>query len=250
YFIPGDGDDAEHPNVFHLPSSTVVNGSVRLGDVQRHFPLPGAFHFRFMKKFRDGHVWVDTSDANAPVPSCDGAFTAKVSRLPADGASFTPDFQQATSQPPAAFAASGFSGGGASFGNSGAGGAYCVGRSGNCKRFYALPLSTQTSHASERMEGHELLQVAPLPGFRSAVQWARVAVRICTALTVPGFGEDELCEFNPSFGSVKTYIRPVIFSGKAHSNAFPPPAFFFCFPTTSSLQPQRGWMRTICSTWA
>lgn len=26
---------------------------MRCGDVERHFPLPGRFHFRFKKKFRD-----------------------------------------------------------------------------------------------------------------------------------------------------------------------------------------------------
>ncbi|KAG5179771.1 hypothetical protein JKP88DRAFT_346794, partial [Tribonema minus] len=59
YFIPSDGDDADHPNVFQLPSSAVSggNGTLRLGDVMRHFPLPGTYHFRFKKKFRDGFVW-------------------------------------------------------------------------------------------------------------------------------------------------------------------------------------------------
>lgn len=53
YFIPADGDDPSHPNVFQLPSGLVGTGSVRCGDVERHFPLPGRFHFRFKKKFRD-----------------------------------------------------------------------------------------------------------------------------------------------------------------------------------------------------
>lgn len=53
YFIPADGDDPSHPNVFQLPSGLVGSGTVRCGDVERHFPLPGRFHFRFKKKFRD-----------------------------------------------------------------------------------------------------------------------------------------------------------------------------------------------------
>jgi hypothetical protein len=61
YFVPSDGDDAEHPNVFQLPSAVVAsssNGTLRLGDVAKNFPLPGTYHFRFKKKFRDGFVWV------------------------------------------------------------------------------------------------------------------------------------------------------------------------------------------------
>lgn len=53
YFIPSDGDDADHPNVFHLPSDVVGSGSVRFGDVKRNFPLPGQYHFRFKRNFGD-----------------------------------------------------------------------------------------------------------------------------------------------------------------------------------------------------
>eukprot|EP00903_Cladosiphon_okamuranus_P021641 g19895.t2 len=81
YFIPADGDDPSHPNVFQLPSGLVGSGTVRFGDVERNFPLPGRFHFRFKKKFRDAFVWVDMPDPAAPVPACDGVFTAKITRL-------------------------------------------------------------------------------------------------------------------------------------------------------------------------
>ena len=53
YFIPADGDDPAHPNVFQLPSGLVGSGSVRCADVEKYFPLPGRYHFRFKKKFRD-----------------------------------------------------------------------------------------------------------------------------------------------------------------------------------------------------
>ncbi|CAM9746605.1 unnamed protein product, partial [Choristocarpus tenellus] len=83
YFIPSDGDDPEHPNVFQLHSSSVANGTVRFSDIQARFPLPGSYHFRFKKKFRDGFVWVDISDGSAVVPSYDGVYTAKIVRLSA-----------------------------------------------------------------------------------------------------------------------------------------------------------------------
>ena len=53
YFIPSDGDDPAHPNVFQLPSGLVSSGEVRCADVKRHFPLPGRYHFRFKKKFKN-----------------------------------------------------------------------------------------------------------------------------------------------------------------------------------------------------
>ena len=46
YHVPEDGDDAAHPNVFEL----VSEGAVRVGDVRRHFPLPGRFHLRFRRR--------------------------------------------------------------------------------------------------------------------------------------------------------------------------------------------------------
>ncbi|CAN0338378.1 unnamed protein product, partial [Discosporangium mesarthrocarpum] len=82
YFIPSDGDDPDHPNVFQLHSSSVTNGTVRFADVKARFPLPGSYHFRFKKKFRDGFVWVDMSDGSTIVPSYEGVYTAKVARLP------------------------------------------------------------------------------------------------------------------------------------------------------------------------
>ena len=58
YHVPEDGDDAAHPNVFEL----VSEGAVRVGDVRRHFPLPGRFHLRFRRRVAGLEVWADAAD--------------------------------------------------------------------------------------------------------------------------------------------------------------------------------------------
>ena len=57
YHVPEDGDDAAHPNVFEL----VSEGAVRVGDVRRHFPLPGRFHLRFRRRV----AGLDSADSAA-----------------------------------------------------------------------------------------------------------------------------------------------------------------------------------------
>ena len=64
YHVPEDGDDAAHPNVFEL----VSEGAVRVGDVRRHFPLPGRFHLRFRRRVAGLEVWADASFANELYP--------------------------------------------------------------------------------------------------------------------------------------------------------------------------------------
>ncbi|CAM9739588.1 unnamed protein product, partial [Ectocarpus sp. 12 AP-2014] len=122
YFVPADGDDPSHPNVFQLPSGLVGSGSVRCGDVERHFPLPGRYHFRFKKKFRDAFVWVDMADPGAAVPSCDGVFTAKITRLSdgRGGGGVPPGRGEAMPPPPAGVRRD--VGGGGGGGGSGGGG--------------------------------------------------------------------------------------------------------------------------------
>ena len=49
YCIPADGDDFRSPNVFLLSKPAQ---SVTVGDIRRAFPLPGAYVFRFKRKFQ------------------------------------------------------------------------------------------------------------------------------------------------------------------------------------------------------
>lgn len=78
YFIPEDGDEFDHPNVFTLTSN---GGSPTLLDVKRSFPVPGRYHFRFLRTLNDTKVWIDLANENDSVPIFDGQIIAKISRL-------------------------------------------------------------------------------------------------------------------------------------------------------------------------
>lgn len=46
YYIPGDHDDVEHPNVFTVKRDPKSDSLLRLREVKAQFPLPGTYHFR------------------------------------------------------------------------------------------------------------------------------------------------------------------------------------------------------------
>lgn len=77
YFVPEDGDDAQHPNVYQSDS----NGSLTLADIKRSFPLSGSFHFRFLKEIDRMTVWMDIADDNGPLPTHQGSVFIKANRL-------------------------------------------------------------------------------------------------------------------------------------------------------------------------
>ncbi len=85
YFVPDDGDEEEHPNVFSIARPA---GKVRLGDVKQKFPLPGGYQFRFKRAFKNTFVWADVGDNYEVVPRFEGNIVCKVSRLraPSGGA--------------------------------------------------------------------------------------------------------------------------------------------------------------------
>jgi len=80
YWIPSDGDDLEHPNVFRLKTLSDAQ-NVQLKDIKENFPLPGKYHFRFRRRIGDISVWQDISDENAIVPLFEGTIFSKVERL-------------------------------------------------------------------------------------------------------------------------------------------------------------------------
>jgi hypothetical protein len=78
YFVPEDGDEEEHPNVFSIARPA---GKVRLGDVKQKFPLPGGYQFRFKRAFKNTFVWADVGDDYEVVPRFEGNIVCKVTRL-------------------------------------------------------------------------------------------------------------------------------------------------------------------------
>lgn len=93
YFLPEDGDDELHPNVFLAPRPRQPNQPPLLKDIKASFPLPGTFHFRFKSSLLPGAeqyskngmaVWMDCVDDHRPVPVWKNSIIAKVSRISMD----------------------------------------------------------------------------------------------------------------------------------------------------------------------
>ena len=80
YVIPEDGDEPEHPNVFMCGGNKAAS-ALTLGEIEKEFPVPGKYHFRFLRKTTSGKVWFDVTDRNGAVPSDDNEIFAKVSRV-------------------------------------------------------------------------------------------------------------------------------------------------------------------------
>lgn len=78
YFIPEDGDDEAHPNIF-ISEEPITT----LGQLKQNFPLKGSYHFRFRKSIGDLNVWMDVVDDKNTVPSTDGRVFTKVTRVTA-----------------------------------------------------------------------------------------------------------------------------------------------------------------------
>eukprot|EP00933_Yihiella_yeosuensis_P045016 TRINITY_DN40327_c0_g1_i1.p1 TRINITY_DN40327_c0_g1~~TRINITY_DN40327_c0_g1_i1.p1 ORF type:complete len:185 (-),score=44.15 TRINITY_DN40327_c0_g1_i1:88-642(-) len=78
YWIPGDNDDPDHPNSFEVP---IQGGGPKLRDIRARFPLPGTYHFRFKMKWESGYVWMDVTNEDSIVPTCEDKVFAKVLRV-------------------------------------------------------------------------------------------------------------------------------------------------------------------------
>lgn len=77
YFIPEDGDEFDHPNIFMLSKER----NVTLRDIREAFPVPGVYHFRILQAMGNTKVWMDLVDDSEPISSGDSAIFAKVSRI-------------------------------------------------------------------------------------------------------------------------------------------------------------------------
>mmetsp|Transcript_56610 Transcript_56610/g.104788 ORF Transcript_56610/g.104788 Transcript_56610/m.104788 type:complete len:153 (-) Transcript_56610:196-654(-) len=78
YWLPGDNDEAEHPNAFSVARS---GAGVKLGEIKASFPLPGSYHFRFKMRLDSGPLWMDVTNEDSFVPVFDDKIFAKVLRI-------------------------------------------------------------------------------------------------------------------------------------------------------------------------
>lgn len=92
YFVPEDGDDASHPNVYQTDKANTLE------DVKRSFPLSGNFHFRFLKEIEKMSVWLDITDNSTPLPTHQGGLFIKASRLKGS----SPSLERKSTERPAA----------------------------------------------------------------------------------------------------------------------------------------------------
>ncbi|CBK24370.2 uncharacterized protein [Blastocystis hominis] len=83
YYIPEDGDEADHPNVMTLDKNA---SQVTLKDIREAFPIPGTYYFRFKRTFKNSWIWFDVTEDSEVVPKFDGLIFVKATRLPASAA--------------------------------------------------------------------------------------------------------------------------------------------------------------------
>lgn len=76
YIIPEDGDELNHPNFFQLNKTNPT-----LSDVKLSFPVPGSYHFRFLKLINGQRVWLDLNNENDIIPTYEGNIFAKITRI-------------------------------------------------------------------------------------------------------------------------------------------------------------------------
>ena len=83
YFVPEDGDDHKHPNVFKVHGCASIS-ALTLGLLKKSFPVEGNYHFRFLTSVpgANAKVWLDVMDDTAALPQAEGnEIFAKVSRI-------------------------------------------------------------------------------------------------------------------------------------------------------------------------
>lgn len=77
YIIPEDGDDHTHPNIYQFSE----NGEVLVSDIVKSFPIPGKYHFRFLKTVGNFTVWLDSPETSSAAPTFQGSIYVKASRI-------------------------------------------------------------------------------------------------------------------------------------------------------------------------
>jgi hypothetical protein len=95
YFIPEDGDDEAHPNVFKV----LQDSGVTLADIKQSFPIAGTYHFRFLRSLESFTVWMDVVADTAVVPVHQNCITIKASRITSSGGNGNGSSSTAAPQP-------------------------------------------------------------------------------------------------------------------------------------------------------
>ena len=102
YYIPEDGDEFEHPNLFSLRKDK----GVTLRDLRESFPVPGVYHFRILRSIGQTKVWMDAMDETEEIPVHDKCIFSKVSRIRYPDEASCPPVRPAVSASSAAASAS------------------------------------------------------------------------------------------------------------------------------------------------
>ena len=77
YYVPEDKDELSIPNAFLMQCALA---DVTLEKIERQFPLPGDFFFRFKYSHSGQNVWLDLSNKKCPVPKYDNKIIIKATR--------------------------------------------------------------------------------------------------------------------------------------------------------------------------
>lgn len=93
YFVPEDGDDSNHPNVYQ------TDRVHSLEDLKKSFPLNGQFHFRFLKELDKMMVWMDATDNDIPLPVFQGGLFVKANRIRSESAGQDTSYQHKANIP-------------------------------------------------------------------------------------------------------------------------------------------------------
>ena len=77
YYVPEDKDELSTPNAFLMQCALA---DITLDKIERQFPLPGDFIFRFKYSHSGQNVWLDLSNKKCPVPKYDNKIIIKATR--------------------------------------------------------------------------------------------------------------------------------------------------------------------------
>jgi DIX domain len=78
YHIPEDNDVSDEPNAFGISKPI---DQIKLGDIRKHFPLTGKYHFRFKHLINKTNVWMDLNGDDCLALLYQNKIILKVTRI-------------------------------------------------------------------------------------------------------------------------------------------------------------------------